>query len=189
MSRRTILLGLAPVLAVAACLRTDGGAPAGGGPARGTAVGERREAAEPQPAAAQQQPKPAAAEPEPAAQAKAAGTPLERKLAAIRKINEYADVLMQIGGRGPGMDFHYAWSKRQMEAEREAAKTAKERTAAAEGHLKRMQLLEKRKVSLKYAPTGVEGRLTDLDVSAAQFYVAEAEQWLADAQAAEKQPG
>src|SRR5687767_2685390 len=39
MSRRTILLGLAPVLAVAACLRTDGGATAGGGAAAAKAGG------------------------------------------------------------------------------------------------------------------------------------------------------
>src|SRR5688572_1649571 len=128
MMRRTLLLGLAPVLAAAARLRTDAGPPANRGPARATAAGEKREAAAPKSSA-----HPAAAA------AKTAGTPSERKLAAIRKSNEYADQLMRIGGRGPGLDVHYAWSKRQMEAEREAAKTAKERPAAAEGHLKRMR--------------------------------------------------
>ena len=38
-------------------------------------------------------------------------------------------------------------------------------------------------------PTGVDGRLTELSHFETQFYVAEAEQWLADAQAAEKQAG
>ena len=183
MLRPTILVGLAPVLAVVACLRTDGGALAGGGPARGTAGGEKREAEKP----VVEEPRPAAEGAKPAVEAKPAGTPLERKLEAIRKINEYAGVLMQIG-RGPGLDFHYAWSKRQMETEREAAKNAKERTAAADGHLKRMRVLEKHHAAKKIAPpVAVEARLNALDHLSTEFYVAEAEQWLADAQAAEKQ--
>jgi hypothetical protein len=166
MLRRTILLGLAPAVAAAVCVLTAVRSPAADPPAEKAKLAIR-------PAGGATKP---------------AGTLVERKLAAIRKINEHAQLLMQMGGRGPGLDFHYAWSKRQMEAEREAAAGAKERVAAAEGHLARMRVWEDRSRALQGAPIGVQGRSKELEHFMTEFYVAEAEHWLADARAAEKPP-
>jgi hypothetical protein len=51
-----------------------------------------------------------------------------------------------------------------------------------------MRVWGKRLEALRGAPAGVEGRLRDLEVHIGEFYVAEAEQWVAEAQAAEKPP-
>ena len=177
MLRRTILLGLGPAIAAAVCLLTAVQSPAADPPA------QRQPAEKPKPAA-----EPAAARAADEAEAEAKARLVHRKLAALKKINELASQLMQLGGRGPDLDFHYTWSKRQMETEREAAAGAKERAAAAEGHLARMRVWEDRYRRLQHAPVGADGRSTQMEKLKAEFYVAEAEQWLAEAQAAEKQP-
>src|SRR5688572_29909046 len=166
MLRRTILLGLAPAMATAVCVLTAVRSPAADPPA------QRQPAEKPKPAAE-------AAAVRAADEAKA--RLVDRKLAALKKINEWAGQLRQLGGRGPDLDFHYTWSKRQMETEREAAAGAKERAAAAEGHLARMRVWEDRYRRFQHAPVGVDGRSTQMEKLKTEFYVAEAEQWLPEA--------
>jgi hypothetical protein len=170
-----ILPGLAPVTAAAVCVLTAVRSPAADPPA--DAPAERQAAEKPKPAGDQA-----------ADRAKRATRPVDRKLAAARKVNQMARQLMEVGGRGPGIDFHHTWSKRQMDAEREVAGNAKEKLAAVQSHLDRMRAWEERLRGLRGAPIGVQGRMNDLDASAMEFYVAEAEQWLAEAQEAEKPP-
>jgi hypothetical protein len=169
MLRRTILLGLAPALASAVCALTA---------VRSPAADKAKPAAQ---AAAGKADAPEKAE--------AAARLVDRKMAALNKLDEHVKLLMQIGGRGPsGVEFHYAWSKRRMETEREAARAAKERLAAAEGHLARMKRLEERYQAARGAPVGIDAREKALDGFALEYFVTEAEQWVADAEAAEKQP-
>jgi hypothetical protein len=72
----------------------------------------------------------------------------------------------------------YLWSRRWMEAERQAAGTKAGRVAAVEGHLERMKKWE------KVFKEGVErGIFSPGDVAAAEFYRLEAEGWLAEEKA------
>jgi hypothetical protein len=76
----------------------------------------------------------------------------------------------------------YQWSRRWMEAEREAAGAKAGRVAAVEGHLERMKKWEK-VMETDNAP----GRhlYSPGDYAAAQFYRLEAEGWLAQEKARE----
>lgn len=70
----------------------------------------------------------------------------------------------------------YLWSRRWMEARRDGSDKPADRAAAAEAHRDRMK--ELRKTAESQYNTG---KTTPADVLAADFYVAEAELWLAQA--------
>jgi hypothetical protein len=176
MLRRTILLGLAPVMWAGVCVLTAVRSPAVDSPAA-KAAADKQAAEKPRPAAER------AAE-----NVKAAARLVDRKLAALNKLDNRVNDLMQLGGRGPsGIEFHYTWSKRRLEAEREAAGTAKQRLAAAEAHLARMNRLAQRYQALRGGVVDPTRNL-ELDLLAADYFVAEAEQWAAAAEAAVEQP-
>jgi RNA polymerase sigma factor (sigma-70 family) len=73
----------------------------------------------------------------------------------------------------------YNWSKRWLDAEREASTTKAGQIAALEAHLGRIQELEKL-IKLKHEV----GRATVVDMTLAQFARVEAELWLAEARTA-----
>jgi hypothetical protein len=107
--------------------------------------------------------------------------PRQAKLVAAKRL--YDIQIRQraagLGGvDGQGLLDQYTWSRRWMEAERDLAGDAAGRRAAAAAHLERMRPTLK---SLE--PLFEAGRAQFTDVLAARYYVAEAEQWLAEADA------
>jgi len=81
-------------------------------------------------------------------------------------------------GRGD-IEYYHDWSVRWMQAERDLVQKKAERIAAVEGHLKRMQVWKER------LDDGVKNGATRplYEVSAAEFFRLEAEDWLAAAKA------
>ncbi len=108
--------------------------------------------------------------------ASAAVANAKARAAAARKVYES---LMDRRQREPGFHFDpdqaYPWSRRWMEAEKEAAQTKAERVTAVEGHLERMKKWEK---SVE-ADRRIGGVLSPGDLAAAEFYRLEAKAWLA----------
>jgi hypothetical protein len=76
----------------------------------------------------------------------------------------------------PAMESRYTWSRRWMEAERDAAADDAGRRAAVDAHADRMKALAEQSAKLHDA-----GRLQFVDACAARYYAAEAEQWRAEA--------
>ena len=75
--------------------------------------------------------------------------------------------------------FGYEWSVRWLQAERDLSQTKAEHIAAEEAHLKRMQAFKNRVDNLR-------GQVAPYEVNAAEFFVLEAEDWLAAAKAESK---
>ena len=75
-------------------------------------------------------------------------------------------------------DTLYRWSLRWLEAERQLTDRPADQAAAAAGHWERMRALERLMGNLQRA-----GQATVQEVSAAEFYRAEAEIWLLQAKA------
>jgi hypothetical protein len=73
------------------------------------------------------------------------------------------------------MEDRYTWSRRWMEAQRDAASDDAGRRAAVTGHLNRMKPLVDRAKRLRAA-----GLNSAADVAAATWYAAEAEHWHAE---------
>ncbi|HZN64083.1 MAG TPA: hypothetical protein VFB66_02195 [Tepidisphaeraceae bacterium] len=105
----------------------------------------------------------------------------QAKLAAAKALYEGQLRAREAGLSGvDGSDLteQYTWSRRWMEAERDLAPDAPARRAAAAAHLDRMRPTLKSLEAL-FESGGTHFR----DVLAARYYVAEAEQWLAEADA------
>ena len=99
---------------------------------------------------------------------------LRARLDAAQEAYELAEALYRQGNGEP--EAVYRWSHRWLAAQQALTGTKAERAAATEAHLTRMKRLE------EVAKAGVRvGTRSPLDQSAAKFYVAEAEVWLAQA--------
>jgi len=99
---------------------------------------------------------------------------------AARKVYEGSLARFGIDARyKPEIEHFHLWSRRWMEAEREAAGTKAERTAAAQGHLGRM----KKWAKLVEQDNKAGGTFSGADVAATEFYCLEAEAWLAQEKA------
>ncbi len=72
----------------------------------------------------------------------------------------------------------YRWSRRLLESGRDASTDKAERVATCQGHLDRMKLLEAKIAKIRKLGFG-----DSLDVLEADYYLKEAESWLARAQA------
>jgi hypothetical protein len=111
--------------------------------------------------------------------ADAKGDPRQAKLAAARGLYEVQVKARAAGLSGLdewGMTDQYTWSRRWMEAQRDLAADPAGRRAAVAAHLDRMRpTLKSLEAMFK------SGSAQFRDVLAARYYVAEAEQWLADA--------
>jgi RND family efflux transporter MFP subunit len=77
-------------------------------------------------------------------------------------------------GQGSDPEYFYRWSRRWLSAQREMSTKKEDQVAALEAHLKRMQDLQKRVITMNKVGQGPVR-----DVAAAEFYQAEAELWLA----------
>lgn len=77
-----------------------------------------------------------------------------------------------------GVEHAYLWSMRRMEAQRDVDATNGDRFAALESHLQRMRDFESATAKLNK-----EGVASKFELSSTQFYVAEAEEFLARARA------
>jgi hypothetical protein len=99
------------------------------------------------------------------------------KLAAAKSTYELMAAMAEHAEtRVPDTDERYAWSRRWMEAERECAADDAGRRAAADTHLARMKRL------LDVAQKRLEaGMISATEAAATRYYVAEAEQWVAEA--------
>jgi hypothetical protein len=109
------------------------------------------------------------------------GNPRQAKLAAAKALYEgqlRARAVGLSGVDGPDLTEQYAWSRRWMEAERDVALDAAGRRAAVAAHLERVRPTLKSLERLHET-----GAAQFRDVLAARYYVAEAEQWLAEADA------
>lgn len=107
--------------------------------------------------------------------------PRQAKLEAAKALYEGLQQAREagLGGvDGSGLTEQYTWSRHWMEAERDLAPDAAARRAAAAAHLDRMRPALKSLERL-FKVGGTHFR----DVLAARYYVAEAEQWLAEADA------
>ena len=109
------------------------------------------------------------------------GEPRQAKLAAARQLYEVqvkARAAGLAGVDGWGLTDQYTWSRRWMEAERDLAGDAAGRRTAVAAHLDRMRPTLK-----SFEKLFERGQAQFRDVLAARYYVAEAEQWLAEADA------
>jgi hypothetical protein len=99
------------------------------------------------------------------------------KLAAAKSTYELMVAMAEHAEtRVPDTDDRYTWSRRWMEAERECAADDAGRRAATAAHLDRMKRL------LDVARKRHEaGMISATEAAAAHYYVAEAEQWIAEA--------
>jgi hypothetical protein len=99
------------------------------------------------------------------------------KLSAAKSAYELMVAMAEHGGtRVPATDDRYTWSRRWMEAERECAADDAGRRAATAAHLDRMKRL------LDVARKRHEaGMISATEAAATYYYVAEAEQWVAEA--------
>jgi hypothetical protein len=99
------------------------------------------------------------------------------KLAAAKSTYELMVAMAEHAEtRVPDTDDRYAWSRRWMEAERECAADDAGRRAAADAHLARMKRL------LDVAQKRLDaGMISATEAAATRYYVAEAEQWVAEA--------
>jgi hypothetical protein len=86
-------------------------------------------------------------------------------------------------GRRVSEDTLYRWSMRWLEAEKQLAERPEDRVAACRGHFERMREIEKLIGDLRRA-----GQSTVDEVSATEFYRAEAEIWLIQARSEKKEP-
>jgi hypothetical protein len=107
--------------------------------------------------------------------------PRQAKLAAAKGLYDLVDRQRAAGLSGIDgwrLTDQYTWSRRWMEAERDLAPDAPGRRAAVAAHLDRMRpTLGSVEAMFKSGSTQFR------DVLAARYYVAEAEQWLAEADA------
>ena len=101
------------------------------------------------------------------------------KLAAAKSTYELMVAMAEHAEtRVPDTDDRYTWSRRWMEAERECAADDAGRRAATAAHLDRMKRL------LDVARKRLDaGMISASEAAAARYYVAEAEQWAAEAAA------
>ena len=99
------------------------------------------------------------------------------KLAAAKSTYELMVAMAEHAEtRVPDTDDRYTWSRRWMEAERECAADHAGRRAAADAHLARMKRL------LDVAQKRLDaGMISATEAAATRYYVAEAEQWVAEA--------
>jgi beta-lactamase regulating signal transducer with metallopeptidase domain len=120
---------------------------------------------------------------------------MDQELAAKDAVNEAANKMVKQAERAfeatqaaydaetASLGALYDWSLRWMRAAQNAAPTPKENVAAAQAHLKRMRGLQKRIHLLYFVGTrGGDAK----DEAAANYYVAEAERIVAEAEAAYK---
>jgi len=112
--------------------------------------------------------------------------PASSKLSRLRKAKvEAARQTYQVAwqnykdGLAPAVEFPYRWSRRWLEAEREMTEGKEEQVAACKSHLERMREMERIERELRRSRLNPVNELT-----AAEFYRAEAEIWLAQAQEA-----
>jgi hypothetical protein len=103
---------------------------------------------------------------------RAAAEAKRAKLAAARQMYEITTAKHGV----PPMEGLYTWSRRWMEAERDAAADDAGRRAAVDAHAARMKSLAERAAKAFDA-----GRLSAADACAPRYYAAEAEQWRAEA--------
>jgi hypothetical protein len=98
------------------------------------------------------------------------------KLSAAKSAYELMVAMAEHGGtRVPDTDDRYTWSRRWMEAERECAADDAGRRAAVTAHFDRMKPLAE--VARKRHDAGM---ISATEAAAAYYYVAEAEQWVAE---------
>lgn len=110
-----------------------------------------------------------------ASQESAPENPAQTRFDAAKRVYETIFKLRAFGEDRWNVEEMYQWSRRWMEAERDLATTASQRTAVAEAHLDRMLRISK--AAVLRARMGESG----IDVIATEFYVAEARVWLAAA--------
>ena len=124
----------------------------------------------------------------------ATDTPSEDEAAAIKKLaKDRVDVaqkayrvavqLVREGKSGSKLEDVYTWSVRLLKAQRDVSSKRDDQLSALNDHLKRMQ--DHAKVARALWQAGGVGA-SPLDVPAADFYLREAELWLAQAKAAPK---
>jgi len=93
------------------------------------------------------------------------------------KVKRIGDLLVLVkGNQHARPDLVYAWSVRWLHAQRNLSETKEERIASFVDHHKRMKELEANVKLL--VGGGNSGLLQDHEVSAAEWYLAEAELWL-----------
>jgi hypothetical protein len=97
---------------------------------------------------------------------------LDARLDAVQRAYRESWLLYR-EGRSRDVDRIYLWSVRWLEAEREATTQPAERTAAYEGHRKRMRLLDDSVRARLRA-----GAVAPVEAPAAEFYRVEADIWL-----------
>ena len=101
----------------------------------------------------------------------------EAKVAAARRTYELLTKQMQVRvGKGADVESLCLWSRRWLEAEREAAADKTKVVSALEAHLARMRELEINLKNLIRAKLAAPG-----DAAPVEFYRLEAEIWLAQA--------
>jgi outer membrane protein TolC len=99
---------------------------------------------------------------------------LQAQLDAAREAYRLAQVYYR-DGRGD-VETVYRWSRRWLEAEQAGGGGKDQNLAALKGHLERMKELQKQ-AEARWRT----GLVTSLDTTATKFYLAEAEDWLAQA--------
>ena len=108
--------------------------------------------------------------------ADARGDLVAAKLKAARLVYEAMAKGLREGGEQVNADRLHLWSRRWMEAQRDASPKKADRIAALEAHRDRMKELRKT-AEQRYKA----GQSSHADVLAADFYIAEAELWLTEA--------
>jgi WD40 repeat protein len=97
---------------------------------------------------------------------------------AARKAYDYAAMLLKAGSPGAKLEYSYTWSVRWLNAQRDMSSKHEDHLAALNAHLQRMQELAR--VTKALIETGGG---SPLDSVAADYYLTEAEFWLAQARA------
>jgi hypothetical protein len=106
------------------------------------------------------------------------------RLKAARKVYKLQmELLINVPGQRDSAEKIYSWSRRWMEAQRDLSPDRKKRVAAAEGHLARMQKLEK--LLNDFVKLGGEESYR-YEAFMANYFRLEAEKWLAQARKSKK---
>lgn len=106
-------------------------------------------------------------------------TPAElakERLAVIREIHRLQMEAFRTGTAGFSIEHTYVWSRRWVEAARDASDKKADQVAALQAHLERMQQLEESAERLVKSGAAVK-----TDALAAKFYRLEAQHWLSQA--------
>jgi hypothetical protein len=98
------------------------------------------------------------------------------RLEAIRQVYRLKETMRKAGQSGIDPDQDYLWSRRLLEAERDARGKKHDEQATLESHLDRMKQLESQVKQMYRA-----GESSAVHVAASEYYRLEAEFWIAKA--------